>query len=156
LNPWRWVRTFFGSSTRSAPALAVVFAATLPATTVFGADFAAGFAVLEPALEADAVFDEAVFEPAVFEATVLAGILAVLLGISPLLFLEGFPAEPLAAVRVFVAAVRARTRAAPRRAADALDVVFFRVFCDTVCAWTCHALLDVFTGALLGSQAAKT
>jgi hypothetical protein len=124
----------------------------LLAAIVFGADFAVGFAVLEPAFEADAAF----FKPAVFEATVLAGILAVLLGISPLLFLEDFPAEPLAAVRVFVVAVRARARVAPRRAADALDVVFFRVFCDTVCAWTCHALLNVFTGALWGSQAAKT
>jgi hypothetical protein len=126
--------------------------ADLPATAVFDAGFAAGLvAVLEPAFEADAVF----FEPAVFETAALAEILAVLLGISPLLFLEGLAAEPLAAVRVLRAAVRARDLAAPRRAADALDVFFLRVFCDTACAWTCHALLDVFTGTLPGQKRVK-
>jgi hypothetical protein len=127
----------------------------LLATPVFAADFAAGFAVLEAPLEADAPFDAAAFNAAVFtavfEAAVLAATLAVLLGISPLLFLEDFPAEPLAAVRAFVPAVRARTRA-PRRAADALEVFFLRVFCDTTCAWTCHALFYVFTGAPQGAS----
>jgi hypothetical protein len=86
----------------------------------FAADFTVGLTeVLEPTFEADAVFEAIVFEPAfeaaVFEAAVLADILAVLLGISPLLFLEDFPAEPLAAVvRVIGAAARARAFAAPR------------------------------------------
>jgi hypothetical protein len=133
----------------------------LPAIAVFAADFATGFAVLEETLETDAAFDAAafkaaVFTPAVFEAAVLAATLAVLLGISPLLFLEDFPALLLAAVRAFVPAVRARTRAAPRRAADALEVFFLRVFCDTTCAWTCHALFDVFTGARQGYKQVKT
>jgi hypothetical protein len=129
------------------------------AKATFVADFAIGLTeVLEPTFEADAVFEAIVFEPAfeaaVFEAAVLAafaGILAVLLGISPLLFLEDFPAEPLAAVvRVIEAAVRARTFAAPRRAVDALELVFLRVFCDTACAWDTHAFLDVHAGALPG------
>jgi hypothetical protein len=91
----------------------------------FAADFTVGLTeVLEATFEADAVFEATVFEPAfeaavleaaVLEAAVLADILTVLLGISPLLFLEDFPAEPLAAVvRVIGAAVRVRTFAAPR------------------------------------------
>jgi hypothetical protein len=128
----------------------------LLATAVFVTALAAGFAVLEPAFEADVVFEATVFEPAVFEAAALADVLAVLLGISPLLFLEDLAAEPLAAGRVIRAAVRARVRVAPRRAADdALEVFFLRGFCDTACAWTCHALFDVFTGALRGCKQVK-
>jgi hypothetical protein len=116
----------------------------------FAADLTVGLtAVLEPTFEADAVFEAIVFEPAfeaaafeaevfelaVLEVVVLADILAVLLGISPLLFLEDFPAEPLAAVvRVIGAAVRVRAFAAPRRGVEALEFVFLRVFCNTACA----------------------
>jgi hypothetical protein len=111
----------------------------------FAADFTVGLTeVLEPTFEVDAVFEAIVFAPvfeaaafeaAVFEVVVLADILAVLLGISPLLFLEDFPAEPLAAVvRVIGAAVRVRAFAAPRRGVEALEFVFLRVFCDTACA----------------------
>jgi hypothetical protein len=130
------------------------------ANTTFVADFAVDLTeVLEPTFEAEAVFEAIVLEPAfeaaAFEIAVLAafaGVLAVLLGISPLLFLEDFPAEPLAAVvRLMGAAVRARTFAAPRRAVDALEPFFLRVFCDTACAWLPHAFLDVHARALSDS-----
>lgn len=92
---------------------------------------------LDPAFEA-AVFEAeaTVFEAAVFDVAVFADALAVLLGISPLLFLEDFPAERLAAVvRAIEAAVRARAFVPPRRAVDVLELVFLRVFCDTARAW---------------------
>jgi hypothetical protein len=83
-----------------------------------------------------------------------------LFGIALLLFLEDFAAEDLAAVRVTLTDARERLLVALRLAedaffadlfldaadfeeldftTDALDALFLRVFCDTACAWNCHA-----------------
>jgi hypothetical protein len=83
-----------------------------------------------------------------------------LFGIALLLFLEDFAAEELAAVRVTLTDARERLLVALRLAedaffadlfldaadfealdfaTDALDALFLRVFCDTACAWNCHA-----------------
>jgi hypothetical protein len=138
----------------------------LLATAVFAAGFAAGLvAVLDPSFEAAAVFDAAIleaavfeaaaFEAAVFEAAALADILAVLLGISPLLALEDLVAEPLAAVRVTRVAVRARALFAPRLAADAVEVFFLRVFCDTACAWIMPRPIGCFHRGPCGPEAVE-
>src|SRR4051794_19585482 len=89
LKPWRWVRTFFGSSTLAATATG--FAAGLCAAglatglaAVFGAVLGAAFGAVLAALEAVA------FEPAAF-----AEVLAVLLGIALLLFFEDLAAGAL-------------------------------------------------------------
>src|SRR6266571_5122632 len=113
LKPWRWVKTFFGSSTRGATATGLLAATGLTATfaTVFGAALAAVFAVL--------------------------------FGIALLLFFEDLAAEALDAFRLSLREDRARLLVAPRLAAAApfglLEALFLRVFCDTACARNCHA-----------------
>jgi hypothetical protein len=86
-------------------------------------------------------------------ATVLAGVFAVVFevtafaavflgGIALLLFFEDFAA-------VAFPAGRARLLDALRLAAaaflDGLEVLFLRVFCDTACAWNCHAPVRWFS-----------
>src|SRR5882757_1053526 len=112
LKPWRWVRTFFGSSTRGAATtgLAAVtgFTAALAtgalATTVFGATEVLG----------------AAFEAVAFDTVAFAAVFAVLLGIALLLFLEDLAAEALVlAFRVSLREVRARLLVALRVTAAA-------------------------------------
>ena len=78
----------------------------------------------------------------VFEAVAFAAVLAVLSGISLLLFFEDFAAEAFwrpSSLRT----ARARPLDALRLAAAAflviLEALFLRVFCDTACARNCHA-----------------
>src|SRR6195952_4452709 len=87
LKPWRWVRTFFGSSTRGAAATG--FAATglaAAVTTGLGAAAALGAAAfgavsLREVLVA-ATFEAATFEAVAFEPVAFAAVFAVLFGIS--------------------------------------------------------------------------
>src|SRR5882757_10047036 len=92
LKPWRWVRTFFGSSMRGATATGLAatgFAATL--ATVFGA-----------------ILEGATLAAGVFEPVAFAAVLAVLFGIALLLFLEDFAAVALLAFRVSLREDRTR------------------------------------------------
>ena len=99
----------------------------------------AGFAAttgLVAALGAAAfTFDAGTFEPVAF-----AAVLAVLLGIALLLFLEDLAAEALALAW-------ARPLDALRLAAAAFfdfELLLLRVFCDTACARNCHAPVRCF------------
>jgi len=94
-------------------------------------------------LGADLVEAEA-FEPVAF-----AAVLAVLVGIALLLFLEDFTAAAvLPADRTSLTAVRARLLDALRLAAaaflESFELLFLRDFCDTACARNCHAPVDGF------------
>src|SRR6267378_8170778 len=135
LKPWRWVKTFFGSSTRGATATGLLATTGLTATfaTVFGA------------VLAGATFEAVGFEPVAF-----AAVFAVLFGIALLLFLEDLAAEALDAFRLSLTEDRARLLVAPRLAAAAplglLEALFLRVFCDTACARNCHAPVRCFHG----------
>src|SRR5258706_2427983 len=137
LKPWRWVRTFFGSSTRGAATTGLA-ATGLTATfaTVFGAVLLRGG------------LDGATFETLGFEPVAFAAVFAVLFGIGLLLFFEEFAAEALVAFRVSLIEARARLLVAPRLAAAAflepLEALFLRVFCDTACARNCHAPVRCF------------
>ena len=78
----------------------------------------------------------ATFEAVAFEPVAFATVLAVLLGIELLLFLEGLAAGALAA---FLEEAWARPLVAPRLMVaaaflEAFEVLFVRVFCDTACA----------------------
>jgi hypothetical protein len=127
LNPWRCVKTFFGSSTRGW--IATGFTAGLLTGFVKGLVAAFGAVLAVEALAA--AFEAVAFEPAAF-----AEVFAVLLGIALLLFFEDLPAEVLEAVRPPLREVRARLLVAPRLAADGffelllelLETVFLRVF----------------------------
>src|ERR1700704_5183714 len=131
LKPWRWVRTFFGSSTRGATAtgLATGLLATAGLTAAL---------VTETLATVFGAVLEATFEAGAFEPVAFAAVFAVLLGIALLLFFEDFPAEALVAVRVSFREARARLLVALRRTAAAfletLEALFLRVFCDTACA----------------------
>src|ERR1700681_4743271 len=149
LKPWRWVRTFFGSSTRGATAAGF-------AGTGFTAALATG-ALATGALATGAlatVFGAAVlgaaFEAVAFDTVAFAAVFAVLFGIALLLFLEDLAAEALEAFRVSLGEVRARLLVAPRVTAAAflepLEALFLRVFCDTACARNCHAPVGCFHG----------
>jgi hypothetical protein len=135
LKPWRWVKTFFGSSTRGATATGLLATTGLTATfaTVFGA------------VLAGATFEAVGFEPVAF-----AAVFAVLFGIALLLFFEDLAAEALDAFRVSLREDRTRLLVAPRLAAAApfglLEALFLRVFCDTACARNCHAPVRCFQG----------
>src|SRR5258706_3042732 len=121
LKPWRWVRTFFGSSTRGAATTGLA-ATGLTATfaTVFGA------VLLRGGLEG-ATFETLGFEPVAF-AAVFAG----LFGIALLLFFEDFAAEALVAFRVSLREARARLlvalRLAPAAFFELFETLFLRVF----------------------------
>src|ERR1700704_3844911 len=96
LKPWRWVKTFFGSSTRGATATG------LAAATGFTAAFTTG--ALATVFGAGVVLG-ATFEAVAFEPVAFAAVFAVLFGIALLLFFEDFAAE---AFRVSFAEARAR------------------------------------------------
>src|SRR6202042_2137457 len=87
LKPWRWVRTFFGSSTRGATATGLAAGLLATATLVTTGLATALGAVFGAVLEA-ATFEAVAFEPVAF-----AAVFAVLFGIALLLFFEGFAAE---------------------------------------------------------------
>src|SRR5665213_111956 len=152
LKPWRWVSTFFGSSTRGAATTG------LAATTGFAAAAAAtGFdtGAFTGALAATGALGAATFGAGAFETVAFAAVFAVLFGIALLLFFEDFAAVALAAARVSfrwvsLGEVRTRLLVALRLAAAAflepLETLFLRVFCDTACARNCHAPVRCFTG----------
>src|SRR5580658_6748915 len=87
LKPWRWVRTFFGSSTRGAAAtgLAAGFAAAITGLAATG--LATGFGA--------AALGGATFEAVAFETVAFAAVFAVLFGIALLLFFEDLVAGAL-------------------------------------------------------------
>src|SRR3954451_22756437 len=98
LKPWRWVRTFFGSSTRGAAAAGL--AAGLLATT--------GLTAALAATGLGAALGGATFEAVAFEPVAFAAVFAVLLGIALLLFFEDLAAVALAAFRGSLREVRTR------------------------------------------------
>src|SRR5258705_3424359 len=85
LKPWRWVKTFFGSSTRGATATGLL--ATTGLTTTFATVFGA-------------VLAEATFEALGFEPVAFAAVFAVLIGIAVILILEDLAAAALARLRL--------------------------------------------------------
>ena len=95
-----------------------------------------------------AILGAATFEAVAFEPVAFAAVLAVLLGISLLLFFEDFAAEALVALRESLKDARARPLVPLRLAAaavlEALETLFLRVFCDTACARNCHAPVRCF------------
>src|SRR5712664_1752749 len=141
LKPWRWVKTFFGSSTRGATATGLLATTDLLATTGLTATFATVFG---------AVLAVATFEAVGFEPVAFAAVFAVLFGIALLLFFEDLAAEALDAFRLSFREDRTRPLVAPRLAAAApfgrLEALFSRVFCDTACARNCHAPVRCFHG----------
>src|SRR6267154_276471 len=96
LKPWRWVRTFFGSSTRGATATGL--AAGLTAALVTEALVTETLATVFGAVVFGAVL-EATFEAGAFEPVAFAAVFAVLFGIALLLFFEDFAADALLAAR---------------------------------------------------------
>src|SRR6266849_2959003 len=137
LKPWRWVKTFFGSSTRGATATG------LAATTGLAAALVTTALVPETLAAVFGAVLEATFEAVAFEPVAFAAVFAVLFGIALLLFFEDFAAEALAAFRGSLGEVRARLLVALRLTAavflDTFETLFLRVFCDTACARNCHA-----------------
>jgi hypothetical protein len=85
-------------------------------------------------------FEAVAFEPVAF-AAVLA-VLAVLLGIALLLFLEDFAADAFREVR---ARLLVALRLAVAAFLEGLEAPFLRVFCDTACARNCHAPIRCFS-----------
>jgi len=65
-----------------------------------------------------------------------------LFGIALLLFLEDFAADAFTEVR---ARPLAALRLAEAAFLEALEALFLRVFCDTVCARNCHAPIRCFS-----------
>jgi hypothetical protein len=110
--------------------------------TVFGAVLFGAF--LFGAFLFEAGFEGAAFAaPFAAEDFAFAAVLADLLGIALLLFLEDLGADALAAVRGSFREARARLLVALRPAAvaflDTFEALFLRVFCDTACARNSHA-----------------
>src|ERR1700744_5658845 len=145
LKPWRWVRTFFGSSTRGATTAGL--AAGLLATTGLLATGLPAAGLCETGLGAGL---EATFEAVAFEPVAFAAVFAVLFGIALLLFFEDFAAAALVSFLGSLREVRARLLVALRFTAatflEGLETLFLRVFCDTACARNCHAPVGCFHG----------
>src|ERR1700676_1466035 len=137
LKPWRWVKTFFGSSTRGATAGAFAAGLMAAATGFTAGLFETAFGAILGAI-LGATFEAVAFEPVAF-----AAVFAVLFGIALLLFFEDFAAAALVAFRSSFTDARTRLLVAPRLAAatflETFETLFIRAFCDTACARNCHA-----------------
>jgi hypothetical protein len=85
----------------------------------------------------------AVLEAVAFEPVAFAAVLAVLFGIALLLFLEDFAADAFSDAR---ARLLVALRLAAAAFLEGFEALFLRVFCDTACAWNCHAPVRCFRG----------